>query len=243
MHPNVLGGIGAGAMAMADGEDGKVLVDKEVADLADHYIDFILSLGFLKQLLDQGADQQKICFEALRFTKQFVDWHSVALATGLSQPFSILAAGLNDVWAKRRPKIFKHNSKLKHETQPGETFNAVKAAAAAMLELRVYYKEEPEIAAREISREFNKFGVTRRGNDTPITWKTVKGWRDEMDGRNHPVATAMFKQITQDVKAHFGEDAELPRVKRLTGQFLIAAAHAGAFLPVKSEKDPSRSDF
>lgn len=227
---------------MADNDDGKVLVDREVADLADHYIDYILSLGFLKQLSDQGADQQKICFEALRFTKQFIDWHPVAFATDISQPFAILAAGLNDVWAKRKPNIFKHNPKLRHETQPGEAFNAVKAAAAAALELRFHYKEDLEVAAKDIAEELRTLGVKHRGAQTLITWKTVKGWRDEMRGRNHPIATAMFNEITQPAKARFGKKAELPRIKRFTSQFLIAAAHAGAFLPGKSEKGASQSD-
>lgn len=228
---------------MTGSEDGKVLVDKEVADLADHYIDFILSLGLLKQLLDQGADRQKVCFEALRFAKEFVDWHPVASATGISQPFAILAAGLNDVWAMKKPDIFKHNPKLMHEIQPGEAFNAVKAVAAAMLELRICYGEQLEIAAREITRELHSHGIRHRGPNTPVTWKTVKGWREEMGGRNHPVATSIFQDITRQAKAHFGKDAELSRVKRFTSNCLISAAHAGAFVPEKSELGASKSDF
>lgn len=224
---------------MDTNEDGKILVEKEVAELADNYIDFILSLGFLKHLLDNGADPQKICFEALRFTKQFVDWHPVAFATGISQPFGILAAGLNDVWAKKKPEIFAHNPDLIHEIKPGEAFNAVKAAAAAALELQVIYGEELEIAAREITRELHNHEVTNRGANTPITWKTVKGWRDEMGGRNHPVAQLIFQQIIRDVQLSLGEKPSLLRVKRVTSDFVNAAAHAGAFLPSKSESKAS----
>ena len=210
---------------MMESNEGKVLVDKEVAELADHYINYILSLGFLKNLLDQGADPQKVCFEALRFTKQFVDWHQVAFVTGISQPFGILAAGLNDVWARKNPKIFAHNPDLTHDSKPGESFNAVKAAAAAALELRVHYGEELETAAREITRELHNHGVTHRGQNTPVTWKTVKGWRDEMGVRNHPIANSIFQEITQQAKNLFGKEAELSRLKGFTsGESLTLGA-------------------
>lgn len=226
---------------MDTNDGGKILVDKEVAQLADDYIDFILSLGFLKKLLDAGADEQKVCFEVLAVTKRFIDLNPVAYAVGISQPFGLLAAGINDVWAGKKPKLFTRNPETQPKAKPGQTFNAVKAVAAAALDLRVYYGAELQIAASEIARELKNVGIEYTGS-TPIVWQTVKGWRDEMGGRNHPMANDIFKEIISQARSYFGDKADLARIKKHTGQYLLAAAHAGAFVAVKSETGASQSD-
>ena len=74
-----------------------VLVDPEVAELADRYIELVHYLDELDQNLNTAECPLEICLDALVAVKRFVDVHPIVAQKGITRPLGMLAASVLDL--------------------------------------------------------------------------------------------------------------------------------------------------
>jgi hypothetical protein len=174
----------------------KILVDREVAELADRYIDLVNELARLDKLLDGHEDQLAICLEALVAMKRFVEVDRTVAITGITRPIGMIASAIRDVTRGAKPPLIFSRPK-QTSNRPSETSSIVtlQAGAAACVEVLLPHVEDLQVACTYVMRELSKFGVTHAARGVPITHKTIKRWRDEMNGRNPEVSNTIYRAI------------------------------------------------
>ena len=186
---------------MAENPTEQVLVDLEIARLADVYIELIKELTAISQSC-AGLDAS---LSSLVAVKRFLDANEIIFAAGLTRPLGELAAAINDLQSGTKPKLLEVPKRPNGGRPPRAIDDAVKATAAACLELlHENARETLEVASLYISDELEKIGVKSLGSSTPITQKTIQGWRAEMGSRNSEIANKIFRQIKTDLSAKLG---------------------------------------
>jgi hypothetical protein len=191
---------------MGEDEPEKVLVERDVVKLADSFIGLVRSLDELNRKLDEGRPEIDVCLDAVVAVKRFLGDYNV------TRPFGILAAALRDVKLGANPSLFKMAEK-KGNRPAGTTFGtAMQATAAAGLELLHRHVKLDE-AASFVVKQLDKAGLTHTSDGRPITPETVKGWRDEMGGRNTKESQDTYEQICEDAAA-LGLTATVEGVQR-----------------------------
>lgn len=188
----------------------KVLVDEEIAHLADRYIDLVKELKRLRDGLDQGRPHSEVCIDAVVAVKRFLDANEYVMAAGLTQPFGMVSTALRDLSQGFSPALFK---KAKKQPTGSSKTVTLQAVGAAGLDLLLHYGDHGGEAAQFIVQELKKAGFETTGGRRTITKETVLGWRNEMGARNSLVAHNTFKQIVSAAKVQLGEKAKVAAVR------------------------------
>ena len=184
-----------------------ILVDKEVADLADYFIKLVTELHRLYGKLGTSENELEVYVDTVVAVKRFLDANPAVFAAGITRPLGTLASKLQDILIGGDPvKIFPVADKPAHRPSGLSGLASLQAATAACVEIFVRYKLLSVKGACEFVLEtLNQYLPVERHYAEPITWKTIKNWRDEMGGRNSDTAYAIYKQHLNRFEAAVGD--------------------------------------
>ena len=214
-------------------KEPKVSVDAEVAELADLFIKLVVELNAINKVFDKTHDQLAACEAAVLAVKHFLDANDEVFVSGITWPLGALAAAARDVQLGGKPKLFFVKSKSDGGRPPSGINDAVKATAAACVEiLHKDAKQDLNNASSYIVRELKKIGVSRVGSTGLIKSETVRGWRNEMGARNSPAAMNIYNQILKELRQHFKGELTLNAARRITKSALAGLVAEGLTPPL-----------
>ena len=203
------------------GKKPQVLVDAEVAGLADLYISLITELHAINTQYEKDFGQLAACESAVVALKRFLDANEMVFAAGITRHLGSLAAALLDLQSGAKPKLFQVASRPGRGRPPSAIHHAVKATAAACLEiLHENAKEDLKTASAFVARELQKISSKVTGSVRPITAATVRGWRDEMGSRNSSVSNKIFSDIVVGITQESGRTITSASARRISKSML-----------------------
>jgi hypothetical protein len=212
-------------------QQAKILVDREVAELADRYIDLVNELAQLNKLLDGHEDHLEICLEALVAMKHFVEVDRTVAISGITRPVGIIAVAIRDTILGGRPPIIFDRENLANRPKELSSTVTLQAGAAACVEVLRPHVEKLQAACTYVMRELSKLGVTHTAGGFPITDMTIKRWRDEMNGRNPPISTKIYEGIITQWREQGPKSATMADAKQFVRESLRYLRNSGAIQP------------
>ena len=214
-------------------KEPKVSVDAEVAELADLFIKLVVELNAINKVFDKTHDQLAACEAAVLAVKHFLDANDEVFVSGITWPLGALAAAVRDVQLGAKPKLFHVESRSGGGRPPSRINDAVKATAAACLEiLHKDAKQDLTRASEFVVDQLMNIGISRFGSTSSIDVKTVRGWRDEMGARNSAVAMNIYRQIIKGLREQLNGDLTLNAARRITKSALAGLVAEGLTPPL-----------
>lgn len=202
----------------------KIVVDAEVASVADLYIELIRELTKIRDTL-VGLDASEYALVAV---KRFLDANEMVFVSGITRPLGSLASAIQDLKAGGKPDLFQIEEPLTKGRPMAPSADVLKAVAAACLEFLCKRSSESlEKSAKFIREELNKLGITVYGRNRAITSATVRGWRAEMKGRNSAFANRVFKITLCKLKEVASDPITPTSARRIVEGALLGLAAEG----------------
>ena len=181
-----------------------VEVEREICVLADHYIELVRELHRLKGEAEGIDDRLPYVLDAVVATKRFLDTDLAVFNSGLTSILGELALALRDIQAGLHPPLLKPPTNASQRL-PGRSFDALKATAAAGVELLHRADFSLDEASKFVFKAITSaVSVPARGRRV-FSARMIKGWRDEVGVRSSDTATAIYRQIVADATARLGE--------------------------------------
>lgn len=204
-----------------------VLVEPEVAALADLYIELIKELHAIAKER-KGLDASE---DALVAVKRFLDANEAVSVSGITRPLGALAAAIVDLREGKTPVLFKKAPRTPQGRPESPSFDLVKAAAAASMSFLIKAAaEKPAAAAAFVADTLSKVGIQSLGPHTIVNASTVKGWRDEMGGKNSKRAEFVYKRILANLMAKANSEITSGAARRMV-KGAIDGLHAEGVTP------------
>lgn len=173
----------------------QVLVEPEVAALADLYIELVKKL----QAIAKDREGLDASVNALVAVKGFLEADEAVRVSGITRPLGALAAAIVDLREGKAPVLFTKERRTSGGRPLHPSFDAVKGAAAAFMSFLIEAAaEKPKAAAAFVADTLSKVGIRSLGPHTVVNASTVTGWRDEMGGKNSKRAKAVYDRILAD---------------------------------------------
>ena len=205
----------------------QVLVDPEVAELADRYFDLILFLKTLNDDLENSEYPLDQCLDAVVAVKRFLEIDPIVAQSGVIRPIAIVASTLRDVTLGGKPEILRASDKA--ENRPGGMSRLIarQGTAAACVQILVHHKMPVEDACKFVLRELEKQSQINTEGKRPVTWETVRRWREEMGSRNPAASLSVYQGISAELLKALGPDGNLEKAKKAVPNCIRALKGSG----------------
>ncbi len=208
-----------------------VLVEVEVAELADRYFDLILFLKELNEDLSTSANPLEECLDAIVAVKRFLELDPIIAQSGIVRPVAMLAAVIRDVTLGAKPEFLRPTKKTGSRPRSLSGLISRQATAAACAEVLIHYGITVEEACKFVLRALEKEKLINNNGSKFVKWETIRRWREEMGSRNPPESLAIYRGIETELKRMLGPNATDNDAKKTVPNCILALKHSGTVVP------------
>ena len=213
-----------------------VCVEPEVAELADRYIELVCFLNELNQRLDITENPLEICLDALVAVKRFVDVNPTVAQKGITRPLGMLAASILDLTLGSTPALLKPNPNITGRPKSVSGTVTLQATGAACAEILIWCGLSVESACKYVLKVLEKEKQVNAPASKPVTWRTIKRWRDEMGGRNSDKSVEIYTGLQTELKKALGSNPSIKETEDAVANCIQGLKTTGATGPRPKRK-------
>lgn len=191
------------------------MYEDKIQALSQNFVRLERQLRFAHRVFSEDGDFGRTgAIAAINAAVEFVQSVDDFRRNGLAGPLIVVSAALRDLDdGAQHPMLVPEPTGGRRPG--GRERKALRAVAAATMELAMQNGMTKEAAARLVARHLQKRDVDVSGDRLSLTWGTVKRWRDELQtSPNEDFAVGCYHAIIESFKANEPPSASSSSIKQ-----------------------------